>query len=40
LVRSLKSSEVIDLLDRSGMANNEYLIRQLVALTEGRRPGR
>jgi hypothetical protein len=40
LIQSLKSSEVIDLLDRSGMANNEYLIRQLVALTEGRQPAR
>jgi hypothetical protein len=36
LVRSLKSDEVMYLLDRSGLANNEYLIRQLVALAESR----
>ena len=36
LVRSLKSDEVANLLDRSGLANNEYLIRQLVALAESR----
>lgn len=40
LVRSLKSDEVMDLLDRSGLANNEYLIRQLVALAESRSSGR
>lgn len=36
LVRSLKDDEATSLLDRSGLANNEYLIRQLVALTESR----
>lgn len=36
LVRSLKSDEVTTLLDQSGLANSEYLIRQLVALTESR----
>ena len=34
LVRSLKSDEVTELLDWSGLANSEYLIRQLVALIE------
>jgi hypothetical protein len=36
LIRSFKNDEMTDLLDRSGMANSEYLIRQLVALAEGR----
>lgn len=37
LIRSLKNDEAVHLLDSSGLANNEYLIRQLVALTESRR---
>lgn len=36
LVRSLNSAEVIDLLDRSGLANSEYLVLQLAALAESR----
>lgn len=36
MIRSLKDDEVADLLDRSGLANSEYLIRQLVALAESR----
>lgn len=40
LVRSLKDGEAISLLDSSGLANNEYLIRQLVALTERRHGAR
>lgn len=36
LIRSLKNDEVIDLLDRSGLTNSEYLIRQLVSLAEAR----
>lgn len=40
LVRSLKDDEAMSLLDGSGLANNEYLIRQLVALTESRHGAR
>lgn len=36
LLRSLKDDEAMSLLDSSGLANNEYLIRQLVALIESR----
>jgi hypothetical protein len=39
LVRSLNSEEAIALLDRSGLANNEYIIRQLAALAESRTAG-
>ena len=36
LVRSLNSEEVIDILDRSGLANSEYLVLQFAALAESR----
>ena len=36
VVDALKSDDVPALLDRSGLANNEYLIRQLAALVEHR----
>jgi hypothetical protein len=36
LIRSFKNDEMTDLLDRSGLANSEYLIRQLAALAAGR----
>jgi hypothetical protein len=34
LLRSLDDPDVSVLLNRSGLGNNEYLIRQLVALAE------
>ena len=37
VVEALKSDDVFGLLDRSGLANNEYLIRQLASLAEHRR---
>jgi hypothetical protein len=40
LILSVESDEVSELLDRSGLANSEYLIRQLAALTESRQARR
>lgn len=39
LIGALGDESIIGLLDRSGLANSEYLIRQLVALTERRGSG-
>lgn len=36
LVAEVTDEEMVDLLDRSGLANSEYVVRQLVALAEHR----
>ncbi|MDH3704155.1 MAG: hypothetical protein OEU46_22890 [Alphaproteobacteria bacterium] len=43
VLQSIGNAEIFDLLNRSGLANSDYLIRQLAALAEsreGRQPGR
>lgn len=43
VLRAIGNAEIFDLLSNSGLANNDYLIRQLAALAEsreGRQPGR
>jgi hypothetical protein len=39
LIASLNDSDIADLLDRSGLTNSEYLIRQIVALAERQSAG-
>lgn len=43
VLQAIGNAEIFDLLSHSGLANNDYLIRQLAALAEsreGRQPGR